>query len=167
MIYAATKLLSSASGVYSTAASRSMMMSSPHPLLVQASRPLQNHQWSHFLQQYGLSPSSSSSALTSRYYQLIARWRKNFSRLYARRIMELAVASTAASRLRSQTEAAIAKPSECKIPNNTQINYSTLLIKSITPSIHEWLPTQPPLRDDCKLTPLVIANDPSCISQST
>ncbi|KAL3903893.1 MAG: hypothetical protein SGILL_010273, partial [Bacillariaceae sp.] len=43
---------------------------------------------------------------------MIARWRKNFSRLYARRIMELAFASAAATRLRSQTEAAITTPIE-------------------------------------------------------
>ena len=48
---------------------------------------------------------------TSLYFQLVARWKKNFNRLYARRILELAAASAATQRFRSQlAAAAIEKP---------------------------------------------------------
>jgi ABC1 atypical kinase-like domain len=82
---------------------------SPHPLLVQTARPLQNQQWSLILPHKS---SSSSAAMNSRYYQLVARWKRNFSRLYARRMMDLAIASVAVHRLRTQAEAAVFKPLE-------------------------------------------------------
>ncbi len=45
------------------------------------------------------------------YYQLLTRWKRNFNRLYARRILELAAASAATMRFRSEMEAAmIEKP---------------------------------------------------------
>ena len=47
----------------------------------------------------------------TRYYQLVSRWKRNFNRLYARRILELAAASAASMKFRSQLEAAmIEKP---------------------------------------------------------
>jgi hypothetical protein len=44
---------------------------------------------------------------TTLYYQLLSRWKRNFARLYARRILELAAASAATQRFRSQLEAAV------------------------------------------------------------
>jgi len=47
----------------------------------------------------------------SLYFSLTARWMKNFNRLYARRILELAAASAATQRFKSQLEAVtIEKP---------------------------------------------------------
>ena len=45
-------------------------------------------------------------SLTDRYFQLAARWKKNFSRLYARRLLEIAAASAATQRLKTQLAAA-------------------------------------------------------------
>jgi ABC1 atypical kinase-like domain len=48
---------------------------------------------------------------TSSYIQLVARWKKNFNRLYARRVLELAAASAATQRFISHLDAAaIEKP---------------------------------------------------------
>lgn len=47
---------------------------------------------------------------TTLYYELVARWKKNFARLYARRMLEIAAASAATYRLRAEMEAAIEKP---------------------------------------------------------
>lgn len=52
---------------------------------------------------------------TTLYYQLLVRWKRNFARLYARRILELAAASAASQRLRSHLESEfIAKPEQWK-----------------------------------------------------
>lgn len=51
---------------------------------------------------------------TSTYYRLVARWKKNFNRLYARRILELAAASAATQRFKSHLEAAVEKPEQWK-----------------------------------------------------
>ena len=106
LITASTSSAAAAAAAFSTAASIPSL--SAHPLFVQAIRPVQNHQWSYFLK----NSCSRTAATKQRYYQLVTRCRKNFSRLYARRIMELAIASAAAHRIRSQTEAAINKPIE-------------------------------------------------------
>lgn len=75
----------------------------PLPLAFQSLHPLRTHRWR------GLLASKASSA-TSVYMKLVPRWRRNLSRLYARRILELAAASAAASaasyRLRTQLDAA-------------------------------------------------------------
>lgn len=54
-------------------------------------------------------------SMTDRYFALLARWKKNFSRLYARRIIEIAAASAATRRLKTDLEAAtqhIERPEE-------------------------------------------------------
>jgi aarF domain-containing kinase len=90
---------------------------STHPLIVQSVRPLRSHNihsnWSFLL------PGKSShknAAVTQRLQQLMERWRKNFSRLYARRMLEIAAASAAAQVLRSKSEAVdvVSKPMEWK-----------------------------------------------------
>jgi hypothetical protein len=77
-----------------------------HPLIVQASRPLQNQPWSFVL------PHGSSTARKTWYHQLLTRWKKNFSRLYARRMLELAMASFAVHRFRTHAEGSFSKPVE-------------------------------------------------------
>ena len=55
------------------------------------------------------------NSATTRYFQLVARWKRNFARLYARRILELVAASAATQRMLSQMEAAVvAKPEQWK-----------------------------------------------------
>ena len=88
-----------------------------HPLFVLTSRKFQS---------YGVSNNSSimllekcgytSSANAQNVNQLLARWKKNFSRLYARRMLELAAAAAAAEVLRSKCEAidVVSKPIEWK-----------------------------------------------------
>lgn len=49
---------------------------------------------------------------TTLYFQVLTRWKRNFSRLYARRILELAAASAATQRFRSQLEAAVIEKPE-------------------------------------------------------
>eukprot|EP00980_Cylindrotheca_fusiformis_P001409 scaffold345_cov134-Cylindrotheca_fusiformis.AAC.20 len=77
---------------------------SPHPLTVQVAR-----QWQRTNTLQVLRKNSYKNA-TTRYYTILARWKKNYARLYARRILELAAASAAAYRLRAQMEATIEKP---------------------------------------------------------
>ena len=48
----------------------------------------------------------------TRYYQLVARWKRNFNRLYARRILELAAASAASMKFRSQLESVVIEKPE-------------------------------------------------------
>lgn len=54
----------------------------------------------------------SSRNATARYYNLLAIWKRNFARLYARRILEIAAASAASYRMKTQMERAIEKPDE-------------------------------------------------------
>ncbi|KAL3942172.1 MAG: hypothetical protein SGBAC_003597 [Bacillariaceae sp.] len=54
---------------------------------------------------------NSSSNATTRYYEILAVWKRNHARLYARRIIEIAAASAASYRLKTQMEAAIEQPS--------------------------------------------------------
>jgi predicted unusual protein kinase regulating ubiquinone biosynthesis (AarF/ABC1/UbiB family) len=77
----------------------------PHPLTIQLAR-----QWQSTNTFQGIRKHSAGNA-TIRYYEILARWKNNYARLYARRILELAAASAAAYRLRAQMEAAIEKPS--------------------------------------------------------
>lgn len=84
-----------------------------NPLVAQALRPFRSHDinqnWVYIL------PGNFSykNAVTSQHFQqLLARWKRNFSRLYARRMLELAAAMAAAQVLRSKSEAAISKPIE-------------------------------------------------------
>jgi hypothetical protein len=49
---------------------------------------------------------------TTRYFQLLTRWKRNFARLYARRILELAAASAATQRFKSELEAAVIEKPE-------------------------------------------------------
>jgi hypothetical protein len=60
-----------------------------HPLSFQSVYPVRDHRWSHLL-------TSKDRYIASLYMKLAPRWRKNLSRLYARRILDLAVASAAA-----------------------------------------------------------------------
>lgn len=53
-----------------------------------------------------------ANTATNRYFQLLARWKRNFARLYARRILELAAASAATQRFKSQLEAAVIEKPE-------------------------------------------------------
>ena len=87
-----------------------------HPLVVQALRPLRSHNinnnWSFMLPGRNF---SYKNVAASQYLQLLlVRWKKNFSRLYARRILELAAASVAAQVIWSESEAAaiVSKPME-------------------------------------------------------
>ena len=72
-----------------------------------------NHKWSFILPE---NSQYQNAAVAQHLRQLMARWKKNFSRLYARRMLELAAASAAAQVLRSKAEAAteISKPIEWK-----------------------------------------------------
>lgn len=54
----------------------------------------------------------NQSDTTSLYFQLVTRWTKNFNRLYARRILELAAASAATQRFKSQLEARLVEKPE-------------------------------------------------------
>mmetsp|Transcript_2162 Transcript_2162/g.4678 ORF Transcript_2162/g.4678 Transcript_2162/m.4678 type:complete len:572 (+) Transcript_2162:248-1963(+) len=88
-----------------------------HPLVVQALRPLRSHNignnWSFVIPgTFGYKDAATSRRL----HQLLTRWKKNFSRLYARRILEVAAAAAAARVLRSEAEAAatVSKPIEWK-----------------------------------------------------
>mmetsp|Transcript_11978 Transcript_11978/g.27959 ORF Transcript_11978/g.27959 Transcript_11978/m.27959 type:complete len:570 (+) Transcript_11978:235-1944(+) len=108
----ASKLLALTPATGNAAALSATSAMQPHPLVVQALRPLRSHtihsKWSF------LTPKNSSyrTAATTEYLQrLMARWKKNFSRLYARRMLELAAAAASVQVLKCQTEAAaIAKP---------------------------------------------------------
>lgn len=114
----ASKLLSLAPVIGgSGAVSAAGTVTTVNPLVVQALRPFRSHNinnnWSFLL------PGNSSykNAATSKYLQqLMVRWKKNFSRLYARRMLELAAASAAAQVLRTKSEAldVMAKPKEWK-----------------------------------------------------
>ncbi|CAJ1966598.1 unnamed protein product [Cylindrotheca closterium] len=55
---------------------------------------------------------NSSRNSTTRYYELLAVWKRNYARMYARRVLEIAAASAASYRLKTQMEAAIEQPSE-------------------------------------------------------
>jgi aarF domain-containing kinase len=77
------------------------MISSAYPLIAQGIR------------RYPLPPASRwTTNSTTRYYELLALWKKNFSRLYARRILEIAAASAAATVYKTKLEARIEKPSQ-------------------------------------------------------
>jgi predicted unusual protein kinase regulating ubiquinone biosynthesis (AarF/ABC1/UbiB family) len=80
-------------------------MNAPHPFTVQAMR-----RW----QTSSLSTSFNRPNATTLYYQLLGRWKRNFSRLYARRLFEIAAASAATQRLRTDLEAAIDTPENWK-----------------------------------------------------
>jgi len=86
-----------------------------HPLLVQALRPFRSHIINSNCSFLLPGNFSYKNATTLHHQQqLLARWKKNFSRLYARRMLELAAAMTAAQVLRSKLEAVdvISKPIE-------------------------------------------------------
>ncbi|VEU40583.1 unnamed protein product [Pseudo-nitzschia multistriata] len=110
----AAKLFSLAPATGGAAALSAASAVHPHPLLVQALKPLRSHniysRWAFLMPRN----SSQRNAATAEYLdKLIARWRKNFSRIYARRILELAAASAAAQVMRSAAEAnTISKPLE-------------------------------------------------------
>jgi len=55
---------------------------------------------------------NSSRNATTRHYNLLAVWKRNYARLYARRILEIAAASAASYRMKTQMERAIEKPNE-------------------------------------------------------
>lgn len=55
---------------------------------------------------------TSSTDVTTKYMGLVARWKRNISRLYARRLLEIATASAATQRMKADLEATVAKPSE-------------------------------------------------------
>mmetsp|Transcript_17754 Transcript_17754/g.19464 ORF Transcript_17754/g.19464 Transcript_17754/m.19464 type:complete len:568 (-) Transcript_17754:1066-2769(-) len=85
----------------------------PHPLVVQALKPFRSHNnWSFMIHNTNFGNSTCyQNAATLQYLQkLIARWKKNFSRLNARRILEIAAASAATQSIRSESEAALSKP---------------------------------------------------------
>jgi len=87
-----------------------------HPFIVQASRPLRNHNnWSFMLPNTTLERNyiNFKHAATLQYIQkFVSLWKKNFSRLYARRMLEIAAASAASQLIRSESEAAMSKPIE-------------------------------------------------------
>ena len=73
-----------------------------NPLMVQQG----SRQWSTYAtasyQRGALSP--SSTAATARCIQIMERWKKNFARLYARRVLEIAIASLAVYKTRQNAE---------------------------------------------------------------
>jgi aarF domain-containing kinase len=84
-----------------------MLSKAPHPLTVQAMRrypSTSNYSIFHYQNNNNI----------SRYYELVLRWKRNFSRLYARRLLTLAAASAASQRVKAQMEAAIEKPTRWK-----------------------------------------------------
>ena len=107
----ATKLLSFAPITGGAVAAASTMP--PHPLVVRALGPLRSHNnWSFMMPTNSVSGANSSTATSKYLQQLIVRWKKNFSRLHARRILEIAAATATAQLIRSESEAAILKPTE-------------------------------------------------------
>jgi len=111
------KLLSLAPITGGTVAVSAAITMTTHPLVIQALRPFRSHNinnnWSFVL------PGNFSykNAATSQHFQqLSARWKKNFSRLYARRMLELAAAMAAAQVIRSKAEPfdVVSKPMEWK-----------------------------------------------------
>lgn len=82
-----------------------LSVTSPHPLTYQVARRCQN---SGLFQNMA---TRNSRNATTRYLELVTRWKRNFSRLYARRMLDIAIASAASYRLKTQMEAAIEKPS--------------------------------------------------------
>lgn len=85
-----------------------------HPLLLLAVRPFRNQyvnkDWSLLLpERFGY-----KNAISQNIQNSLVRWKKNFSRLYARRVLELAAASAAAQVSRSKAEATdvVSKPIE-------------------------------------------------------
>jgi len=86
-----------------------------HPFVVQLWRPFRSHaiynNWSFILP----GKFSYKDAATKRHLQqLLACWKKNFSRLHARRMLEVAAATMATQVIRSKSEAsdAVSKPIE-------------------------------------------------------
>ena len=86
----------------------------PHPLMIlQGMQPWIRHPTQTMIRSYRTittSASVSSSAsnyATTRYYQLVAIWTKNISRLYARHILTIAAASVAVQMYKVQLEQAM------------------------------------------------------------
>ena len=113
----ALKLISLTPMAGGSAAASAAASLTPNPLAVHALKPFRSRNiksnWSFVLPEN----SSYKNAAISRHLQyLMARWKKNFSRLHARRMLELAVAAAAAQVLRSNAEAAdvlsVSKPIE-------------------------------------------------------
>ncbi len=108
-------LLTPTAGGSATAAALATSSMTANPLVVHALKPVRSHgiqhKWSFVLPEHS---TYKNAAVAQHLRQLMVRWKKNFSRLYARRMLELAAASAAAQVLRSQSEAAISKPIEWK-----------------------------------------------------
>ena len=112
----ALKLISRAPVAGGSAAAVAGSMTA-NPLAVQALRPFRSHSVNQNWQYVMPENSSYKNAAVSQHLNtLLARWKKNFSRLYARRMLELAVAAATARVLRSSSEAAaaISRPIEWK-----------------------------------------------------
>ena len=113
----ASKLLSLApvTGGYATISAASTIRK--HPLAILSSRSLRNHDiinnWPFIIP----GNFSRKNAVTAQHLRLLLeRWKKNFSRLYARRMLELAAAAAAAQVIRSKSEAldVVSRPIEWK-----------------------------------------------------
>jgi len=87
-----------------------------HPRFLLASSPFRKHSINNWSSTLLENCGYESIANVQNVKVLLARWKKNFSRLYARRLLELAAAATAAKVLRSKSEAidAVSKPIEWK-----------------------------------------------------
>lgn len=108
-------LVPTSGGAASAGLSTSAGSMSPHPLVVQALRPILSHNISNQKWAFLLPKNSShrKAAATEHLQHLLTRWKKNFSRLYSRRMLELAAAAATAQIMRSKTEAeVISKPIE-------------------------------------------------------
>jgi ABC1 atypical kinase-like domain len=75
-----------------------------HPLTLQAAR-----RWSTHAPTSIPTSSHAATAAATRVMQLTARWKKNFARLYARRMIELAMASVVAYKVRSMLNSSCEK----------------------------------------------------------
>jgi len=77
------------------------------PLSYQSIHPVMNHRWSHMIM-------SKEKCIASLYTKVASTWRKNLARLYARRTLDIAIASAAAlatkAKLMTKLDANAVKP---------------------------------------------------------
>ena len=83
----------------------------PKPLILQGIRRCQHSLVANPTSNI-FSATSIANNATTQYYKLVAIWKKNLSRLYARHLLDMLAASAAASIYKTQLEAKIEKPTQ-------------------------------------------------------